>query len=208
MSEERRHVCLGFTDERYPEGTHICYLYNDDEERRRILPLFARHALLEGERFDYAADVPDADDFPRIIAQLDLDGAGRGLDRDIHMATAREAYFPEGSFEPDAMLARLRAKYAQCIAAGQRGARFAGEMSWALRNVPGSNRIIECESRINDLVKEAPMTLMCQYDLRQFDGAMMFDVMSVHPVMIVGGHILRNPFYRHVSGGHGHGHGA
>ena len=36
MTEERRHVCLGFTDERYPEGTHICYLYSDDEERRRI----------------------------------------------------------------------------------------------------------------------------------------------------------------------------
>jgi len=208
MSETRRRVCLGFTDERYPEGTHICYLYSDDEERRRILPLFARHALLEGERFDYAADVPDAAAFPAVMTRLDLDGADRGLEGRIHMATAREAYFPEGSFEPDAMLERLRAKYAQCIAAGHAGARFAGEMTWALRDIPGADRIIECESRINDLVKEAPMTVMCQYDLRQFDGATMFEVMSVHPVMIVGGHILRNPFYRHAVTGHGHARGA
>jgi hypothetical protein len=124
------------------------------------------------------------------------------------MTTVRETYFPNGSFEPDAMLARLRASYEEAIAAGHAGARFAGEMTWALRGIPGSDRIIECESRINDLVKEAPMTVMCQYDLRQFDGATMFDVLSVHPIMIVGGHILRNPFYRHAPGSHGHRPGA
>ncbi len=72
MSEERRHICLGFTDERYPEGTHICYLYNDDEERRRILPLFARHALIDHECFNYHADVPDAAGLPDVMAELDL----------------------------------------------------------------------------------------------------------------------------------------
>ena len=89
-----------------------------------------------------------------------------------------------------------RAQYVQAKAAGLAGARVAGEMDWALRDVPGTDEIIECESRINELVKEAPITVMCQYDLRKFDGAMMFDVMNVHPVMIVGGHILRNPFFQ------------
>jgi hypothetical protein len=41
-----------------------------------------------------------------------------------------------------------------------------------------------------------PITVMCQYDLRLFDGAMMFEVMNVHPVMIVGGQIFHNPFYQ------------
>ncbi|CAN7405777.1 MEDS domain-containing protein [Massilia sp. LjRoot122] len=208
MSHERRHICLGFTDERYPEGTHICYLYNDDEERRRILPLFARHALLEHETFDYVADVPGVADLPRVMGELDLLRAAEGLSGQIAMATARDGYYPDGAFDPDAMLARLRAKYQQGLASGHAGARFAGEMTWALRGIPGADRIIECESRINDLVKEAPVTVMCQYDLRQFDGAMMFDVMQVHPVMIVGGHILRNPFYQHPPDGHGRPHGS
>ncbi|MFN3790334.1 MEDS domain-containing protein [Massilia sp.] len=204
MSEERRHICLGFTDERYPEGTHICYLYSDDEERRRILPPFARHALLEHECFNYVADVPDAAGLPRVMDELGLKQAGSGLPGRIDIATVSEGYFPDGHFDPDAMLARLRAAYEHCLAAGQAGARFAGEMTWALRGIPGAERIIECESRINDLVREAPVTVMCQYDLRRFDGAMMFDVMSVHPLMIVGGHILRNPFYLHPAALHGH----
>ena len=195
-SEERRHICLGFTDELYPEGTHICYLYNDDDERRRILPLFARHALIEHESFDYLADVPDPQDLPRVMSELDLARAVRDLPGQVEMSTARQGYFPDGCFDPDAMLGRLRERYEQCIAAGMAGARIAGEMTWALRNIPGSDRILECESRINELVKDAPITVMCQYDMRKFDGTMIFDVMNVHPIMIVGGHVLRNPFYQ------------
>lgn len=196
MTEERRHICLGFTEETYPEGTHICYLYNSDEERQRILPLFARHAMLESEAFGYLADVPSRTELPQALARLDLTAELAGAPGQVGIATTMEGYFPEGSFDPDGMLSRLRAMYVQARAAGLAGARVAGEMDWALRGVPGTDRIIECESRINELVKEAPITVMCQYDLRKFDGAMMFDVMNVHPVMIVGGHILRNPFYQ------------
>ncbi|WP_051933297.1 MEDS domain-containing protein [Massilia sp. BSC265] len=207
MNDERRHICLGFTDERYPEGTHICYLYNDDEERRRILPLFARHALLEHDCFKYIADATDGAGLARIVEELDLDSAGRGLPGCIDITTASDGYFPDGCFDPDAMLARLRAAYAQCLAAGHAGARVTGEMCWALRGIPGADRIVECESRINDLVREVPVTVMCQYDLRRFDGATMFDVMSVHPVIIVGGYILRNPFHQHPAARQGHQHG-
>jgi hypothetical protein len=40
-----------------------------------------------------------------------------------------------------------------------------------------------------------PLTVMCQYDARKFDGSTIYDVINVHPIMIVRGHILRNPFY-------------
>ncbi|QOY92451.1 MEDS domain-containing protein [Massilia sp. UMI-21] len=204
MSDERRHICLGFTDERYPEGTHICYLYNDDEERRRILPLFARHALLEDERLEYLADVSGAEDFPRILAELGLVHGRRDLADQVALTTTREGYYPEGEFRPHTTLALIRESYRKAISAGLSGARITGEMEWVLRGIPGAERIIEFEARINDLVEETPITVMCQYDLRQFDGATMFDIMSVHPVMVVGGHILHNPFYRHPPAPHGH----
>ncbi|HEX8786771.1 MAG TPA: MEDS domain-containing protein [Telluria sp.] len=196
MAETPRHSCLGFTDEPYPEGTHICYLYNDEDERRQILPLFAQQALADGESFHYVADVPTPADLPRALAALDLTQAFKGPPEQIAAATVKEGYFPDGSFEPDAMLARLRAAYDQCKEAGLNSARFAGEMTWALRGVPGANRILECETRINDLIKEAPMVIMCQYDISRFDGGLMYDVLNAHPVVIVGGHVLRNPFYQ------------
>lgn len=196
MSEERRHICLGFTDELYPEGTHICYLYNDDEERRHILPPFVENGLAEQEAVDYFADVPSRTELAQVAANLHLGAATetgmRGL---FELATALDAYCPNGQFVPDVMLDRLREIYVRRRQAGFSGSRVTGEMSWALRGIPGSERVVEYEARINDLVREVPITVLCQYDARKFDGATIFDVLNVHPIMIVRGHVLRNPFY-------------
>jgi hypothetical protein len=196
MAAPGRHVCLGFTDEPYPAGTHLCYLYNNEEERRQILPLYAREALLANEAFNYVADVPSRADLPRALARLDLAAAARDCPRQMEAAITAEGYFPTGCFDPDDMLARLRESWVQCQASGLAGARFAGEMTWALRGIPGADRILECETRINDLIEEAPMTIMCQYDLNLFDGGLIYDVLNAHPVVIIGGHVLRNPFYQ------------
>jgi hypothetical protein len=93
------------------------------------------------------------------------------------------------------MLDRLRDIYVLHHAAGCAGARATGEMTWALHDIPGSDRLIEYEGRINDLLKTYPLTAICQYDTRRFDGATIFEVLSVHPIMIVHGQIMRNPFY-------------
>jgi diguanylate cyclase (GGDEF)-like protein len=195
MAAGRRHISLGFTDEPYPEGTHICYLYGSDEERRQVLPLFIRQGLAERESVDYVADVPARKDLPRALAKLDIPVDDSRFPGHLEALPVTQGYFPDGYFAPDSMLARLRHMYEQRKQAGYAGSRMAGEMTWALRGVPGADRVIECEGRINQLLEEIPLTVMCQYDTRKFDGAMLFDVLSVHPVMIVRGHVLRNPFY-------------
>jgi hypothetical protein len=195
MSEERRHVCLGFTNELYPEGTHICYLYNNEEERRQVLPLFIGRGLAEHESVDYLADVLTSQELAQVMADFDLsmtDTFPTGL---LEIATSMETYCEDGHFVPEIMLDRLRQMYVRGRAAGYAGARVSGEMSWALRGVPGSDRLIEYESRLNKLVEEVPITVMCQYDARRFDGGTIFDILSVHPIMMVRGHILHNPFY-------------
>ena len=41
----------------------------------------------------------------------------------VALSTAMEGYYPDGSFNPDVMLARLRATYAERRSAGLAGAR-------------------------------------------------------------------------------------
>ena len=54
---------------------------------------------------------------------------------------------------------------------------------------------VEYEARINLLVREVPSTIICQYDARLFDGATLYGILSVHPMMIVHGQVVRNPYY-------------
>lgn len=189
-----RQVSLGFTPDLYPEGTHICYLYDDDEEHKRFMSAFVSSGIEARESVTYLADAaPDM--LERAIEGIGIATPSRELQDQFTVATAMETYCPSGRFVPQAMLDRLRDMYALNSAAGYAGARATGEMTWALHDIPGSDRLIEYEGRINDLLKTYPLTVLCQYDTRKFNGATIFEVLSVHPIMIVNGQIMRNPFY-------------
>jgi hypothetical protein len=109
-------------------------------------------------------------------------------------ATAMETYCPDGQFVPQAMLDTLHEAYAGRAPACT-GMRGTGEMGWALHNVPGSERLIEYEGGINKLLLTDHLTVLCQYDIRRFSGATIFELLNVHPIMIVNGQIMCNPFY-------------
>jgi hypothetical protein len=195
----QRHISLGFTPERYPEGIHICYLYSDEEERRRFMAAFVSSGIQQGEAVVYLADAAPE--------MLDLATAGlctgtAPAQGQFTAATAAETYCPTGRFVPQAMLDTLHEIYT-CRAATCEGVRGTGEMSWALHHIPGSERLIEYEAGINELLLNDRFTVLCQYDIRRFSGATIFELLNVHPFMIVSGQIMRNPFYVAPVPGHG-----
>jgi hypothetical protein len=191
-SHPRRPVPLGFTPELFPEGTHICYLYSDEDERKRFMSSYVRSGIDDHEFVTYLPD-SEADMVERAIAALGIAPSQVPKDQ-LSLAAAMDVYCPGGEFVPDTMLDRLRKMYAD-LPPAFRGARVAGEMSWALRDVPGVERLVEYEGRINELLKRYPITTLCQYDTREFSGATIFELLNVHPIMIVHGQIMRNPFY-------------
>jgi hypothetical protein len=193
MLADRRNTRLGFTPELYPEGTHICYLYSDDEERRYFLRAFIKSGMAERELVDYLADVPTPEQLEQVAADLAIELPDSG--HHVTFTMAHGAYCPEGKFVPGTMLKRIERMDSRRQACGCVGARLTGEMSWALRGIPGSDRLVEYEEGINTLVKDVPVTVLCQYDTRRFDGATIFEILDVHPIMIIRGQIMRNPFY-------------
>jgi hypothetical protein len=78
---------------------------------------------------------------------------------------------------------------------GFAGVRATGEMSWSL--VEGRAdfaKLIEYEIKVNEVIAQLPITACCQYDARRFDGASLMSVLAVHPLMLVHGQLVRNPF--------------
>jgi len=192
-----RQVSFGFTDQEFPAGTHICYLYDDDMERQFITAKFIESGLHAGEKVGYLADLP---------TQKERDDCLAGLGADFHvpikpgqllLSEAESAYCPDGTFNPERMLDYWRSVYRQALDDGFAGVRATGETNWMRDGVPGIERWIEYEALINLLVEEYPISgLICQYDVSALDGATLFDVLSVHPMMIVAGQIVHNPYYQ------------
>jgi hypothetical protein len=189
-----RRISMGIGTENFPAGTHMCYIFNEDDEKRNLIAKYIESGLRGGEIVRYFAETPSAGTLNEMLSDL---GVKPPVVRpgQFQLAKAAETYCPDGTFIPERMLAGLRTIYDEAIADGYAGARASGEMGWALQGLPGSDRLIEYEALINTIVEEHPITALCQYDARRFGGDTLFDVLSVHPMMVVRGQIVRNPYY-------------
>lgn len=195
MIHTERMVSLGFTSERFPAGTHMCYIYNDDQERHELISRFVESGLRGHEKVGYFVDLMSPEQMRAHLRELGIDLPPQTDEREFSITRALDTYCPDGRFVPERMLQNLRSMHDSSIEEGYAGARASGEMSWVLRGVPGSERLIEYEALVNIVVREYPTTAICQYDARRFDGATLFDVLSVHPMMIIRGQVVRNPYY-------------
>jgi hypothetical protein len=195
MNNLRKEVDMGFTKDRFPEGTHMCLIYDDDEQRKKIIGQFLAKGISIGEQVGYYADTTTPKDVETWLKDMDIVLPSKKKEGEFGVFKAQDIYCPSGKFVPSEMMARLSGCYDQAINAGYPGARVSGEMSWALMGIPGSERLMEYEALINTISDKHPVTPICQYDARRFDGATLLNVLRVHPLMIVQGKIVRNPYY-------------
>jgi len=194
-STNRRDISLGFSDERVPEGQHICYLYIDDAERMRVIAKFMESGLKSREKLLYMVDVMTPDEMLDCLEELGVDA--RSQPSQFTMAEAASTYCPTGVFNTKYMLDLITKFYLQAVnIEGYEGARGTGEMSWCLvEGRADEAALLEYEASLNLLIEKYPLTACCQYDARRFDGSTIMDVLSVHPVMLVRGQLVKNPYY-------------
>lgn len=173
----------------HKDGFHICLMYRDEEERQKIVSEYIKKGLTNKEKIAYFTDIMSPKQMRSWLDNLGIDH------QQIDILPAREVYCPQGSFDPEKMISHYENYHNSAIKSGYSGARITGETSWLNDSIRGSNRFLEYEALINDVIKKYPVTTMCQYDVRLFDGATIFDILQVHPLMIVHGQIVKNPAY-------------
>ena len=59
----------------------------------------------------------------------------------------------------------------------------------------GCDRLIEFEARLNEFLVESRSVIVCLYDRRRFDPAVIHDVVRTHPVVVLGDQVYSNPYY-------------
>ena len=194
MTLEQRTVRLGFAGGAFPVGTHICQIFSDDDERNGALIAFLLAGMEDGERAACFSEHLDTGILGAALrgSGLDLDALKR--DGRLTLSGVREVYFADDRFDPDRMLGMLTDYYEDALKAGHH-ARVIGEMSPEIGQMEGGHRLMEYECRVSLLLQQKPITTVCQYEASGFDGATIMDVLRVHPMMVVQGEVLHNPFY-------------
>lgn len=194
MTTAKRMVRLGFADGVFPQGTHICQIFHNDDERNEALMAFLLSGLQDGERAACFSEKVDPAALGEVLKPHGLDMDALCADGSLTLAGTRDVYFAEGRFDPDRMLQMLTEFHQESEKVG-RHARVIGEMSPEVCQIPGGDRLMEYECRVSMLLQEKPVTAVCQYEAGGFDGATIMDVLRVHPMMVVRGNVVHNPFF-------------
>jgi hypothetical protein len=169
----------------------MCLIFSDDKEREEVMSRFIGAGLDGNERVAYFAHDSSKEEILDHLHEKCPDVK----DENLIITNARDTYCPNGEFVIDDMVKTLTAFYQGTIKEGYSGARVSGEMAWALEGLPGSDRVMEYESLGDIVLKPNPVTVICQYDARKFDGITLLNCLKVHPYMIVKGQVVQNPYY-------------
>ena len=188
-------ISLGFTEQQLSSGVHICQIFSDDNERQQALLTFLLSGLQSGERTSCFSEHIEEQTLAKF---LDSHGISYNEVRStgaLTLAGTLEIYFQNNRFDPERMLDFLSKFHEDSVTQGYSAARIIGEMTQEIQHLQGGSRLLEYESKVSLLLREHPVTTVCQYDARSFDGAMIMDILKVHPLMVIRGSVVHNPFF-------------
>lgn len=195
MESHQRKVSLGFTSQVFEPGVHICQIFNEDDERHGALIDYLISGIKSGEKTACFTEKETETTLSEIFEENNISFDDMIKSGDFTLAGTKEIYFEDGKFEPERMLGLLRQFYQDSVNEDRSGARVIGEMSTDIEKVHGGSRLMEYESKVSLLIKEYPITAVCQYDARLFDGSTILNILKVHPYMVIKGAVVHNPFY-------------
>ena len=197
MNTKTKSITLGFTNKRFQPGVHICFIYRDEQERQKVIAKFLKSGYENHEKIGYFTDIMTVDELIKWVNEIGIDLSASSDNKQFVIKQAVDHYCPDGCFIPQNSLNAMGQYYDDAKKEGFSGARVTGETSWQakFKKIQGIDQFIIYETLLNKLLKKHPVTTMCQYDAKLFSGAEIFDILQVHPYMIVHGQVVENPAY-------------
>ena len=186
-------TAMGLPGVSFTPGLHICAFYRGPSQRDELLLPYLREGLAAGDKCICVTDDPAAG-----AAVCALAGEfGSAAPAQLQPMDSASTYLSGGFFAIEKMIGFWDREMDAAVAGQGFGfVRAAGEMTWALRGLPGSHLLMAYEAKLNVFLHRYPQVLLCLYDLEQFaDGEILMEILRTHPTVLLSGQLLDNPWY-------------
>jgi hypothetical protein len=188
---------MGFGSYTCNWGLHICGLYETEAERDEIIFGFLNQGAIENDKQLYCPVEQTKGEFIEKYGKLYPECKHHPHDPELFsINSARELYYPDGTFSPVSMDKGLNTYFEESKKNGKRNIRATAEMVWALEAIPGIEHLMAYETRLNYFIPGKPWISICLYNVTKFSGQTIMNVLRTHPFTISGGVITQNPYYK------------
>ncbi|MGH3318401.1 MAG: MEDS domain-containing protein [Nocardioidaceae bacterium] len=179
----------------FASGDHICSMHTSTERRDEVLVPYLRDGLVAGHKCVAALTDPDFSDLQARLgsrAEVDRWLASRQLQL---LGVHDRVTSPETPSVTKMIEFWESAQSPIADSGGYEFVRYAAEADWWLPQVASVSQVLQFEAILNRLSARYCASTLCMYDVRSLDGALMIDLVSTHPKLIIDGVSVRNPAY-------------
>jgi PAS domain S-box-containing protein len=176
-------------------GAHVGWIYETENQHQDMLLQFIQHSLNRSEKVLYIFD-------NHASAEVTAFLQNNGVEIDSHLnggrlsaVPAEDVFLQDGAFDPQRMITLLQREANRAETEGYSALMVTGEMTWALRKLANSRRLIEYEAKLNDFFAAGKCLVVCQYDRRRFYPELLLDVLATHPIIVNGSEVHDNIYY-------------
>jgi signal transduction histidine kinase len=169
---------------------HVCTLYDRRDEEVAIAVSYIRAGLDRGELCVCVVD----DGGTSILDAL----ASEGVNIDAEMRKGRLEIFEKPlahGLQTRDMLGKIEQYASGSRNAGHAGFRIVGEMTWTLDGDLKALAEFEARLNLNRVWERHACAGLCQFDMRRFTPETLREMIIVHPLVVIGDRICRNPYY-------------
>lgn len=182
----------GTTLDRY---YHVCAFFDSRDEEYAVLAPFYREGIESGEKAVHIVDPALRRDHKRRLREAGIDVEHCESCGQLEVLSWEDAYVSGGTFDPEQMLAMIDDALTAGLRAGFPRVRAVGNMAWACTGRPASEKLIEYETRVNEVLARTRQPAVCVYDTANLSGTLLLDILRAHPLTLVNGVVHDNPFF-------------
>lgn len=163
-------------------GDHAWFSYAGEEEREHIVGAFLRDGLRTSDKVIYITDA-DPRDLPGLRTREDIEPFLRT--GQLAVLPCAETCLTAGLFDPGLMAASLENVLARAEHEPFRGVRITADMTWAVRQASGTDRVLGSEARLDAAIAPSTTAMaICQIDRRSCTPDELAALRETHEVLV------------------------
>jgi MEDS: MEthanogen/methylotroph, DcmR Sensory domain len=174
---------------------HICAFFDSREEQYEVLLPWIKEGIYNNEEVLNILESKLHAEHCSRLAKENIPVRESIESGQLKIASTEDTYLQGGAFAVDRMFNLVE----QAVVNAQNGPygmfRGCGEMQWALKNLPGTDQLMEYEARLNFLTPKYDCSIICIYDINKFSGRAVADILATHSHVILNGKIHKNPHF-------------
>ncbi|MGQ9732492.1 MAG: MEDS domain-containing protein [Candidatus Zipacnadales bacterium] len=176
-------------------GQHIVSVSDRFDLQMDLLAKAYDDSLGAGHRCFFLGDRTQPAAFVAAMANRGRDIGEAVESGQFRVLTAQETYLRGDYFDADRMLDFLDETVSSSAAEGFAGCCIAGEATWLSRGVPGVDRLLEYEYRVNSLPTRSLATFVCLYEAHSLPAWMGPELLRIHPTIHLGDSVSASRTY-------------